>query len=136
MKIEYKFVNGENVYVEVYGEFEKIMIELNKNLHNNDRVETRRHISLELFKQDKEIKDNRVNIEEHILKKLDKDLLKKAISLLNLNDKELLYNLYFSEKPISQKECANKLNISASAFRKRLERLRKKLISIIQKLSN
>ena len=112
MKIEYKFVNGENVYVEVYGEFEKIMIELNKNLHNNDRVETRRHISLELFKQDKEIKDNRVNIEEHILKKLDKDLLKKAISLLNLNDKELLYNLYFSEKPISQKECANKLNKS------------------------
>lgn len=93
-------------------------------------------ISLELFKQDKEIKDNRVNIEEHILKKLDKDLLKKAISLLNLNDKELLYNLYFSEKPISQKEYANKLNISASAFRKRLERLRKKLISIIQKLSN
>lgn len=41
MKIEYKFVTGENVSAHVNGEFEEIVLELNNNLKNNERKETR-----------------------------------------------------------------------------------------------
>lgn len=46
MEIEYKFVTGEKIHIEVYGKFEEIMLELDKDLKNNDRKETRRHESL------------------------------------------------------------------------------------------
>ena len=61
MKIEYKFVTGEDVSIEVYGEFEEIMLELDKNLKNNDRKETRRHESLDLF--DKNLPKHRFLVE-------------------------------------------------------------------------
>ena len=57
MKIEYKFVTGENVSIEVYGEFEEIMLELDKNLKNNDRKETRRHKNLDLLDKDERTAD-------------------------------------------------------------------------------
>ena len=49
MKIEYKFVTGEKVYVDVNEEFKDIMIELDNELKNNNRRETRRHESLDLL---------------------------------------------------------------------------------------
>ncbi len=52
MKIEYKFVTGENVRIDVTGELEAIMLELDNELKNNNRKETRRHESLSLFDKD------------------------------------------------------------------------------------
>ena len=55
MKIEYKFVTGEKVHIDVTGELEAIMIELDNELKNNNRKETRRHESLSLFDKDEKI---------------------------------------------------------------------------------
>ena len=48
MEIKYKFVNGEETSIEVYGDFEGIILELDRDLKNNNRKETRRHESLAL----------------------------------------------------------------------------------------
>ena len=54
MKIEYRFVNGEKASIDVSGNFEKIIIELDRDLKNNNRKETRRHESLSLLDSDKQ----------------------------------------------------------------------------------
>lgn len=55
MEIKYTFVNGEETSISVYGDFEEIILELDRNLYNNNQTETRRHVSLDAFAQDKTI---------------------------------------------------------------------------------
>ena len=55
MKIKYTFVNGEETSVEVYDDFKEIILELDRNLYNNDHAETRRHISLSVFDENKKV---------------------------------------------------------------------------------
>ena len=88
MKIEYKFVTGENVSIEVYGEFEEIMLELDKNLKNNDHKETRRHESLDLFDKDERNADITVDILGDVCRNLDKDKLYDAIETLTLQEQK------------------------------------------------
>ena len=132
MKIEYKFVTGENVSIEVYGEFEEIMLELNNNLKNNNRKETRRHESLDLFDKDKRNADITTDVFEDVLKNFDKDKLYDAIAKLKPQEQELIHKLYLDKNPLTQTECAKKLDISYIVLRKRIERVRKKLSNILK----
>ena len=127
MKIEYKFVTGENVSVEVYGEFEEIMLELNNNLKNNDRKETRRHESLSLFDKDVKNIDLSADPFEEVLKSLSKDKLYAAIAKLNPQEQELIHKLYLNKNPITQAEYARNINISDVAMWKKIQRMKNKL---------
>ena len=98
MKIEYKFVTGEDVSIEVYGEFEEIMLELDRNLKNNDRKETRRHESLDLFDKDERNSDITVDILGDVCRSFDKDKLYDAIAKLKPQEKELIHKLYLNKK--------------------------------------
>ena len=40
MEIKYTFVNGEETSIEVYGNFEGIILELDRDLKNNNRKST------------------------------------------------------------------------------------------------
>ncbi len=53
MEIKYKFVTVKKTHISVYGNFEKIILELDRNLYNNNRRETRRGISLSELDEDK-----------------------------------------------------------------------------------
>lgn len=132
MKIEYKFVTGENVSVEVHGEFEEIMLELNNNLKNNDRKETRRHESLSLFDKDVKNIDLSVDPFEEVLKSLNNDKLYDAIANLKSQEQELIHKIYLDKNPMTQAEYAKKLNVSYIVLRKRIERVRKKLSNILK----
>ena len=132
MKIEYKFVTGEDVSIEVYGEFEEIMLELDKNLKNNDRKETRRHESLDLFDKDERNSDITVDILGDVCRSFDKDKLYDAIAKLKPQEKELIHNLYLDKNPMTQAEYAKELNISYIVLRKRLERIRRKLSNFLK----
>ena len=57
MKIEYRFVTGEKTAIEINGDFEEIILELDKEEYNCNRKETRRHKSLSL--SDKSIENTR-----------------------------------------------------------------------------
>ena len=132
MKIEYKFVTGEDVSIEVYGEFEEIMLELDRNLKNNDRKETRRHESLDLFDKDVRNSDVTTDVFEDVLRNFYKNKLHDAIAKLKPQEQEILNKLYLDNKPITQAEYAKELNISYIVLRKRIERIRRKLSNFLK----
>ena len=134
MEIKYIFSNGEETTIEVYGDFEEIILELDRNLYNNNHAETRRHVSLSVFDKDKkEIKDISVDLENHLLTQEDKEILYGAISKLNSDEKELLHNLYLSDHPITQKEYANNKNLTIGSVKMRIKRMRAKMKKYIEK---
>ncbi len=102
MEIEYKFVTGEKVHIEVYGEFEEIMLELDKNLKNNNRKETRRNESLNAVEKSLKNVDESFDVYEQVLKRLDEDKLYKSISQLKPHEQELIHKLYLDKRPITR----------------------------------
>lgn len=135
MKIGYRFVNGEKASIDVSGDFEKIILELDRNLYNNNHAETRRHISLDDFNQNKNVFANiEAGFEERIFNQVDKEILYKALSKLNPDDRQLINKIYLSESKISMTKYATSMGIKSAALWKRLERIRKKLKCIFEEL--
>ena len=131
MEIKYTFVNGEETSIEVYGDFEEIILELDRDLKNNNRKETRRHESLSLLDSDKRSIAINTDVYSQTLKNLDKDKLYDAIAKLKPQEQELLRNLYLSDKLMTQKQYADILEITENAVRKRLAKIRIKLKKLI-----
>lgn len=135
MKIGYRFVNGEKASIDVSVDFEKIILELDRNLYNNNHAETRRHISLDDFNQNKNVfVDIEAGFEERIFNQVDKEILYKALSKLNPDDRQLINKIYLSESKISMTKYATSMGIKSAALWKRLERIRKKLKCIFEEL--
>ena len=135
MEIEYIFVNGEKATVEISGDFEKIILELDRNLYNNNHAETRRHISLSVFNEDKKVfTDIETDFEEQLSNQVDEEILYRALSKLNPDDRQLINKIYLSESKISMTEYAISMGIKSAALWKRLERIRKKLKCIFEEL--
>lgn len=133
MEIKYTFVNGEEISISVYGDFEKIILDLDRNLYNNNHTETRRHISLDAFEEDKTmLRDTGLDLENQVLNRADSKTLYKAISKLKPYEQELIHNLYLRDHPAIQKDYAKKLGISHAIMRKRVERLKSKLARLIE----
>ena len=128
MTIKYVFSNGEEVYIEVYGRFEKIMTKLNASCDLKYGL----HLSKECVSLNERMMDNNSNPENQILKKIDKELLYKAISKLKFEEQEMLNSLFLNDQPVTQKEYAEKLGITSFTMRKRLERLKSKLARLIE----
>ncbi len=132
MEIKYKFVTGEEIYIPVYGDFEKIILELDRNLYNNNRRETRRHISLSELSEDKQnFVNNYINSEEYILNKISRKTLYKAIAQLRPDKQKLLHSLYLSRNPMTQKQYADALGVTENAIQLRLSKAKKKLKRIM-----
>ena len=131
MEIKYKFVNGEETSIEVYGDFEEIILELDRDLKNNNRKETRRHESLSLLDSDKQSIATNTDVYSQTLKNLDKDKLYDAIAKLKPQEQELLRNLYLSDKPMTQGQYANISNIKEKSVQEKSRRIRKKLKKLI-----
>ncbi len=128
MKIEYRFVNGEKASIDVSGDFKKIILELDKNLYNNNHTETRRHMSLDALEEDKiTLKDMGLDLEDQVLNRADSKTLYKAISKLKPDEQELIHKIYLSKAYISLSDYAQFINVSENALKQRLKRIRKKL---------
>lgn len=131
MKIKYKFVTGEDISIEVYGEFEEIMLELDKNLKNNNRKESRRHENLSLFDKDENNTDANVDVYEDVIKSLDRDRLYYAIQKLKPYEQDLIHKLYLDKHPMTQAEYAKILGITENAVKQRVKWLRNKLKKLL-----
>ncbi len=128
MKIEYKFVTGENVSVEVYGEFEEIMLKLDKSLKNNDRKETRRHKSLDLLKENEQM----ANIFGDICRNFNNSKVYDAIAKLKPQEQELIHKLYLDRNPMTQAQYSEMLGITENDVRKRLSKIKIKLQQLLR----
>ena len=133
MKIEYKFVTGEKVRIDVTGELEAIMLKFDNELKNNSRKETRRHKSLSLFDKDEKITDITVDILGDVCRNFDKDKLYDAIAKLKPQEKELIHKLYLNKNNLSQFECSQFMDVSENSVKQRMKRIRKKLRNILLK---
>ena len=95
MEITYNFANGENVIVLVDEKLGSTIMQLSKDLYNNNHKETRRHQNLnEVLEKNNMVVDENVNIEEEFLKQNDVDKLHKAISKIKSSEYELINKIY------------------------------------------
>ena len=131
MKIEYRFVTGEKATIEINGDFEEIILELDKEEYNCNRKETRRHKSLSL--SDKNIENMSISSDicDDVFKNFDKEKLHNAISLLKPDEQELINKIYLNKTKLSISDYAKLANVSQNAIKQRLKRIRKKLKSFI-----
>ena len=133
MKIEYRFVTGEKAAIEINGDFEEIILELDKEEYNWNRKETRRHKSLSLSDKSIENMSLSSDICDDVFKNFDKEKLHNAISRLKPNEQELLHKVYLDLDKINITKYANSLGVKPTVLWKRLERIRKKLKNILNK---
>ena len=133
MKIEYRFVTGEKTAIEINGDFEEIILELDKEEYNCNRKETRRHKSLSLSDKSIENMSLSSDICDDVFKNFDKEKLHNAISRLKPNEQELLHKVYLDLDKINITKYANSLGVKPTVLWKRLERIRKKLKNILNK---
>ena len=132
MEITYKSVTGENIKVSVAKEFESVMMQMEKDLYNNNHKETRRHQSLsEMIDKSDMLIDKRGDLDELIFKKSKVDKLYEAISKLKPAEQELIHKLYLCKHPMTQAEYARSINISDAAMWKKVQRIRDKLKKLI-----
>lgn len=133
MKIEYRFVTGEKAAIEINGDFEEIILELDKEEYNCNRKETRRHKSLSLSDKSIENMSLSSDICDDVFKNFDKEKLHNTISRLKPNEQELLHKVYLDLDKINITKYANSLGVKPTVLWKRLERIRKKLKNILNK---
>lgn len=133
MKIEYRFVTGEKAAIEINGDFEEIILELDKEEYTCNRKETRRHKSLSLSDKSIENMSLSSDICDDVFKNIDKEKLHNAISLLKPDEQELLHKVYLDLDKINITKYANSLGVKPTVLWKRLERIRKKLKNILNK---
>lgn len=132
MKIKYTFVTGERVELEVNDEFTKIMVELESELKNNNRKESRRHEGLDL--SDKNHKNNDLNTDicGKVLKNLDKDKLYAALTKLTPQEQDLIHKLYLDKNSLSQLQYSKIIDTNENSVKQRAKRIRIKLKKLLQ----
>ena len=130
MLIKYKFLDGEKIEINVSDKIGKCILQIENEIKNNNRRETRRHQSLIEDRADL-IADESINIEEKFLKQNDVDKLHKAISKLKPSEQEIIHKLYLDKHPMTQAEYAKILGITENAVKQRVKWLRNKLKKLL-----
>lgn len=135
MEIKYTFVNGEETSIEVYGDFEEIILELDRDLKNNNRKETRRHESLSLLDSYKQSIATNTDVYSQTLKNLDKDKLYAAISKLSPSEQDFIEKTFLQNKPVTYTEYAKSIGVKVDTLYQKMWRIKKKLIHLLNQTS-
>ena len=94
MKIKYEFVTGETVEIEVTGELEKIMIEMEREEKPVERKETRRHESLGEEMESSWLEDEKACVDAIVSEnEVDKKLLRKMTDVLTPKQLDAFVNV-------------------------------------------
>ncbi len=125
--MEYEFVTGEKICFDVDEKFEKILRELDNELKNNNRKETERHESLNLFYSNTEIVDMTSYVLDKVLENFYKENIYQVISQLNPDEQELIHKLYLNTQPMTPEQYANCVDLKIEELEERLSLIRKKL---------
>jgi RNA polymerase sigma factor (sigma-70 family) len=132
MKVTYEFINGESSEAEVEEKLGTRLRLLDNVIKNNDRCETRRHVSIQKLEEiGFLLPDERTNPEKVVIQKIEKEQLKKAVQQLNKNQQKLIYLHFYLAIPltrIAEREGVTRESISRR-LRVILRRLRESLHS-------
>lgn len=130
-EIIYKFQDGTKQVVKV----EDNIYEQYKNLETEDkrvaRRESRRHTSLNyLNEQGIDFEDKSGNLEKNLLNEEFKNQLQNAISLLNEKQQDLIQQVFYQNKILS--DIAKEKGISKSAITQQMQVIYKKMKEILK----
>lgn len=101
MKIKYEFITGEVQKVDIPDELIKVVMEIERQVHNNNRKERRRHNSLEEMEEyGFQFKSNEIEVIENVEKILINESLYKALGKLSFDERKLIYLVFFQRKTI------------------------------------
>ena len=127
MKVKYEFLTGEIVEVEVSNDIGEVSIELDREIHNSDRREIRRHNSVDKLQvQGIQIADGSVDVVSIIEKKERREALFNALGKLLPQQRELIQKVFFEGRPMA--DIAREEGVYEGAVRNRLRKIYKKLI--------
>ncbi len=135
MKINYEFVTGEKLELEVDDSVGKIVIEMEVLQSRRNRTETRRHNSLESMQEQQQGRspsqfvDEKVDIEQFIVASDERERLHQAIGLLEDRDRLIVLQYYFENR--TMEDIGREIGISAMAVSKRLKKIPEKLKSFM-----
>lgn len=130
MKIKYEFLTGETVEIEVPETIGKVLIGIDKEAKNSDRRETRRHNSIDaLTELGVQLAATR-ELTDSIEAKETREALRQALDRLLPQQRELLRQIYFEDKSIS--EIARTEGVYESAIRNRLSKALKRIKKFLE----
>jgi len=125
-QINYKFVDGTNKTIQADEKFYKDYEELETQTKKIDRRETRRQVSINRFTEkgiDFEDKDS--CIEENFINEQMKEEIQKSINELTPKQQDLVYQVFYLNKSLS--EVARETKVSRSAITQQMKTILKNL---------
>ena len=125
MKITYEFVTGEVSGVEVDEHLGGMLLDLDRQQYNNDKKETRRHVSLAGMDYEGELFVSAEDTEGEAVRREDMAWLYSAMEILSPAQRELLEKVYFEERKIT--DIAREEGVSEAAIRNRLKKIYSRL---------
>lgn len=125
MKIRYIFVNGEVSEIEVEEALGGLLLELDRQEHNNTRAETRRHVSLSELSYEGSLFDAGIDVPEAVWARISADALREALQKLPAAQRELILQVYFQGRRPA--EIARAEGVTRQSVSERLQRALKKL---------
>ncbi len=125
MKITYEFVTGEVSEVEVDERLGGMLLDLDRQQYNNDKKETRRHVSLDGMDYEGELFASAEDTEGEAERREDMARLFSAMEALSTSQRELVKKVYFEERTFAS--IAREEGVGESAIRDRMKRIHKKL---------
>lgn len=131
MKIRYEFVTGEVHEVFVSEELSRNFIDIERNIYNNYRRESRRHNSLEYMEaKGIQFKAKDMEVAVAVEEKLVMESLYKALRKLSFEKKKLIDLVFFERRTITS--IAKDMGVSEAAIRKTLKRIYKEIKIILK----
>lgn len=132
MKVRYEFLTGEIVEIEVPETFGKVMIEVDKDIQNSDRRETRRHYSVDsLEEQGRQFHDVDSNVEEAVMRREEQELLHNALQMLLPQQRALVQKVFFQGRTMV--DIAREEGVNVQAIQNRINKIKARLRKIIEK---
>lgn len=129
--INYKFVDGTTKTIEVEDSFYEYYEKLETETKKIDRKETRRHISMNVFDEKGiEFEDKSFDIENYLINEETKNLVLQAIKNLNTKQQNLICDVFYKDKTLS--EIAKEKGVSKSAITQQMQVILKKLKEILK----
>lgn len=134
MKITYKFATGETTTIEVSDEIGEIMIDLDRQEYNVNHRETRRHTSLDGLDFEGKLFADNIDIPHLLEQKETAQMVRAAVEQLKPKQRDLIYALYLSDKPVSQAEYGRQLGIAETSVQQNARRAKQALKEIFEKV--
>ncbi len=118
MKVRYEFVTGEKTEFDVSEELGAEITVIEKSENRRERIETRRHHSLNHMDYEGAIFADNIDIGNDVEKNLDHALLHNAMDHLLPHQKDLVFKVFYEGETIES--IARKEGVSGQAISNRL----------------